>query len=35
MIGPSDLLGRPIDLVMAGVVRYRYIEATRELVYAA
>ena len=35
----ADLLGRPVDLVMAGAVRNRYIsadiEATRELVYAA
>lgn len=29
------LLGRPVDLVMAGAVRNRYIEATRELIYAA
>lgn len=35
----SLLLGRPVDLVMAGAVRNRYIraaiEATREPVYAA
>lgn len=35
----SHLLGRPVDLVMAGAVRNRYIkaaiEATRESVYAA
>ena len=35
----ADLLGRPVDLVMAGAIRNRYvnadIEATREPVYAA
>jgi hypothetical protein len=35
----EDLLDRPVDLVMAGAVRNRYIqadiEATREMVYAA
>jgi uncharacterized protein len=35
----AELLGRPVDLVVAGAVRIRYIkaeiEATRELVYAA
>ncbi len=35
----SNLLGRPVDLVMDGAVRNRYIkaaiEATRQSVYAA
>lgn len=35
----ADLVGRPVDMVMASAVRNRYIkadiEATRELVYAA
>lgn len=35
----TELLGRPVDLVMAGAVRNRYvkadIEATREPVYAS